>query len=217
MSTRVVLAEDHQMVREGLRSLLEHQDGIEVVGEATDGRAAVCLVRQVSPTVVVMDVSMPGLNGVEATRQIVAEMPGVKVIGLSMHADKRFIIEMLKAGASGYLLKASAFDELVGAISAVVAGQVYLSPRITALVVDTCIGTETEQDTSPFLLLTPREREVLQLLAEGKHAKEIARLFQITRKTVDTHRQNIMNKLRLHSLADLIKYAVKEGLISLDA
>ena len=217
MSIRVLLVEDHQMVREGLRSLLEHQDGIEVVGEATDGRSAVCLVRQVSPAVVVMDVSMPGLNGVEATRQIMTEMPGVKVIGLSMHTDKRFIMEMLRAGASGYLLKASAFDELVRAISVVATGQVYLSPRIAGLIVNTCIEAETEPEASPFLLLTPREREVLQLLAEGKTAKEIARLFRVARKTVDAHRQHIMDKLRLHTLADLIKYAIKEGLVSLDA
>jgi DNA-binding NarL/FixJ family response regulator len=218
MRIRVLLADDHQMVREGLRTLLEQQDGIQVVGEATNGWQAVELARSLTPHVVVMDVSMPGLNGIDATRQIVNEIPTTKVVALSVHSDKRFVIEMLKMGASGYLLKTSAFDELVMAITAVAAGQVYLSPLIAGYVVDAYRHQETEvTHGGVFHQLTPREREIVQLLAEGKSTKEIAAQLHISQKTVDVHRQNTMEKLHFHSLADLIKYAIKEGLITLDA
>jgi len=217
MNIRVLLADDHQMVREGLRLLLEQQEGIHVVGEATDGLTAVALARELSPDIVVMDVTMPGLNGIDATRQIINEMKDTRVVALSVHSDKRYVMEMLKMGASGYLMKTSAFDELVQAIIAVANGQVYLSPRVAGYVVDAYRGKtkETEQ-TSAFSQLTPREREIVQLLAEGKSTKEIANQLVISQKTVDVHRQNTMEKLHLRNLADLVRYAIKEGLISLD-
>jgi len=219
MSTpiRVLLVDDHQMLREGLRSLLAQQPGIEVVGEATDGREAVRLAEDLSPSVIVMDVSMPGLNGVEATRQVVANVPGAKVLALSVHADKRFVDRMLEAGAAGYLLKTAAFRELVTAISEVAAGQVYLGPRVAGPLVKDYLGFAADREPSPLSLLTPREREVLQLLAEGKPTREIAALLFLSQKTVDVHRQNLMRKLQVRNLAELVKYAIREGLTSLDA
>lgn len=215
---KVLLVDDHQMVREGLGNLLRQQSNLDVVGEAADGWMAIEMVREQTPDIVVMDVGMPGLNGIEAARQIVAEVPKTKVIALSVHGDKRFVNEMLKAGASGYLLKANAFVELVRAIGIVMAGQVYLSPEIASLVVESYLNREHEEGHSStvFMLLTPRERQILQLLAEGHTTRDIANMLYISQKTVDVHRQNISKKLQLHTLADLIKYAIKEGLVSLD-
>ncbi|MHB9024489.1 MAG: response regulator [Armatimonadota bacterium] len=217
MTIRVLLADDHQMVREGLRTLLEQQNGIQVVGEATDGWTAVQQAKELNPDIVVMDVSMPGLNGIEATRQIATEAPDSRVVALSVHSDKRFVVEMLKMGAKGYLLKTSAFDELVQAITAVARGQVYLSPHITGYIVDGYLEQSTGEGIAAFTQLTAREREVIQLLAEGITTREIASLLFISQKTVDVHRQNIMEKLDLHSIADLVRYAIKEGIVSLES
>jgi DNA-binding NarL/FixJ family response regulator len=215
MALKILLVDDHQIVRQGLRTLLEKEPDMEVAAEAEDGRAAVRLAREVSPQVVIMDVAMPDLNGIEATRQIVAECPGVKVIALSMHADRRFVSNMLKAGASGYLLKDSAFEELARAIRAVAADKVYLSPEVSDIVIRDYVKGPQEE-VSVYSLLTPREREVLQLLAEGKATREIADRLHVSVKTVETHRQQIMTKLELRSVAELTKYAIREGLSSLD-
>jgi len=216
MSTRILLADDHKIMREGLRSLLDEALDMEVVAEAEDGRTAVQLAKKLSPDVIVMDITMPDLNGVEATRQILRDAPRAKVVALSMHSDRQFVARMLEAGASGYVLKDAAFEELATAIRAVVTGRVHLSSRITGLVVEDYVqrlpGTEPKV-SSP---LTPREREVLQLLAEGKGTKEAARLLHVSPKTIETHRRNIMERLNLHGIAELTKYAIREGLTSLD-
>lgn len=216
MTIRVLVADDHKILREGLRSLLESQDDMEVVAEAEDGRTAVGLARELKPDVVVMDVAMPDLNGIEATRQIVADSPNVAVIGLSMHSDRRFVAGMLSAGAYGYLLKDCTFDELVEAIRSVVAGRRYLSPAVTGVVVDDYVRRLTKEESVPCSVLTAREREVLQLLAEGKSTKEMASQLHVSVKTIETHRQKIMEKLGLHSVAELTKYAIREGLVSLE-
>jgi len=214
LGTRIFLADDHKIMREGLRALLEKQDGIEVVAEAEDGRTAVRLVRELLPDVVIMDVSMPDLNGIEATRQIVAQSPHVKVLALSMHSHKRFVEEMLRAGASGYLVKDCDIEELVSAIRAVMVNQVYLSPRVAAPIIEDYVSTSPAAGTSAPSVLTPREREVLQLLAEGKRTKDVASTLHVSVKTVETHRRQIMRKLDIHSLAELVKYALREGLTS---
>lgn len=217
MSTRVLLADDHRIIREGLRSLLQKQSDMEVVDEAQDGITAVRLTEKLRPDIVIMDIGMPDLNGIEAARQIITRVKGVKVIALSMHSDKRFVLEMLKAGASGYLLKDCAFEELVDAIRAVCTGQIYLSHRVTGVVVDEFLHhNRPGSDTSAYALLSAREREVLQLLAEGNTTKSIAASLNVSAKTIETHRQQIMEKLNLHSVAELTKYAIKEGLTSLD-
>ncbi len=215
MSIKVVLADDHMIVRNGLRSLLEQND-MEVVAEAEDGRTTVRLARDLLPDVVVMDIGMPDLNGIEATRQITAESPGVKVIGLSMHADKRFVSGMLSAGASGYLLKDCAFEELAQALRAVVASQTYLSPGINSIVVKDYMDRASITRSPDPPVLTGREREVLQLLAEGKTTKQIASQLGVSAKTIESHRQHIMSKLDLHSIAELTKYAIRTGLTSLE-
>ncbi len=216
MSTRILLADDHKITRQGLRSLLDKQTDMEVVAEAEDGRTAVRLVRELLPDVVIMDVTMPDLNGAEATRQIVGEFPDVKIIALSMHSDSLFVTEMLKSGASGYLLKDCAFEELARAINTVVEGDTYLSPGISGVVVNDYLHRLAKVDFSDSELLTNREREVLQLLAEGKSTKQIALKLHISVKTVETHRRQIMNKLDIHTVAELTKYAIRKGLTSLE-
>lgn len=215
MSIRVLLADDHKIMRDGLRTLLEKDQEIIVVGEAEDGREAVQLAGKLSPDVIIMDVAMPDLNGIEATRRITAENPGIKLVGLSMHSDRRFISEMLKAGASGYLLKDCAFEELVTAIKSVVKDRVYLSPCIAEVIIENYIRSTPKTDMSVFSLLSDREREVLQLMAEGKTTKEIASHLNVSIKTVETHRTNIMTKLDIHTVAELTKYAIREGLTTL--
>lgn len=217
MSTRILLADDHKIMREGLRSLLDKQPDIKVVGEAEEGRTTVRLVTDLSPDVVIMDIEMASLNGIDATRQIVAKTPKVKVIALSVHSDRRFIAEMLKAGASGYVLKDCSFEELVQAIRAVMANRIYLSPGIADRVIKDYVRFLPHADFSVFSILTEREREVLQLIAEGKSTKKIALSLHVSVKTVETHRQRIMNKLDIHSIAELTKYAIREGLTSIES
>lgn len=216
MSVRVLLVDDHKMMREGLRSLLANEPDIEVVGEASDGRSALDLVRSLSPDVVVMDVGMPELNGVEAARRIRAEHPGVKVIALSTHTDKRYVHHMLEAGACGYVLKIAAHEELLRAVRAASLGKTYLSPEVAGFVVDRSTHPHAGSEVSAFSSLGAREREVLQLVAEGKTSSETAKQMHISVKTVETHRRNIVQKLGLHGTAELTKYAVREGLTSLD-
>lgn len=217
MSLTILLADDHKIIREGLRNLLEKQPHFEVIAEAEDGLAAVRKARKFKPNIVIMDVGMPDLNGIEASRQIIAEIPHVKIIALSMHAERRFVAEMLKAGASAYLLKDCAFEELIQAINASLANKFYLSPSIAEKVIKDYITHIPRESFSPFSILTQREREVLQLIAEGKSMKEIASLLFLSTKTIETHRQNIMGKLNIHSVAELTKYAIREGLTSLDS
>jgi DNA-binding NarL/FixJ family response regulator len=216
MSIRVLLSDDHRIVREGLRTLLEKEPDIDVVAEAEDGRSTVEFARKLRPQVVVMDITMPGLNGIEATRQIINEVPGVKVLALSIHSDQRFVVGMLRAGATGYLIKDCASEELVSAIRSMLHNQTYLSPRIADIVRRECLRQGPKADTSVFSILTAREREVLQLIAEGKTTKCIASCLEVSVKTIETHRQHIMAKLNLYSLAELTKYAIREGLTSLE-
>jgi two-component system response regulator NreC len=215
MKNRIILADDHKIVRDGLRSLIEKEDNMEVVAEAEDGRAAVRLAAQLSPHLIIMDIAMPGLNGVEATRQIIAAAPQCKVIALSMHADKRYIMEMLKAGASGYLLKDTAFEKLADAISTVLNNKTYLCTTVSELVVGDYVQQLQKGDGSVFSSLSAREREVLQLLAEGNSTSQIAGRMHLSVKTIETHRQHIMEKLNIHNVAELTKYAIREGLTSL--
>jgi DNA-binding NarL/FixJ family response regulator len=216
MSISILLADDHKMMRDGLRSALEQQSDLIVVGEAANGREAVELARKLSPNIVVMDVSMPDLNGVEAARQILGRNPAARVIALSMHRDKRYVTKMLEAGAAGYLLKSDAITELVRAIRAAMANQTYLSPEIAREVLDVYVRHPTHRKPPGAAQLTGREREVLQLLAEGKSSKEMAARLQLSVKTVETHRTRLMRKLSIHTIAELTKYAVREGLTSLD-
>jgi DNA-binding NarL/FixJ family response regulator len=216
MSIRILLVDDHRIIREGLRSLLENQPGMEVVGEAENGSNAIKLARELLPDAIIMDIAMADLNGVEATRQIVAVAPSVKVIALSVHSDKRFVVAMLKAGASGYLLKDCAFKELAHVIRAVRANRTYLSPEIAEVMIKDYVGLFPDMKLSVFSLLSPRERQVLQLLAEGKTTKEIALSLNVSVKTIETYRQQLMHKLNLHSVAELTKYAIREGITSLE-
>ncbi len=216
MSVKVVIADDHQIVRQGLRTLLEREPDLQVVAEAEDGRETVRLVREMNPEVVIMDVAMPDLNGIEAARQISAEYPQTKVIALSMYADKRFVVNMLKAGAAGYLLKDCAFEELVRAIRAVLINKTYLSAAVTDIVVKDYLTGASPLEASVFSLLSPREREVLQLMSEGRSTSKIADSLHVSIKTVETHRQQVMHKLNIHSVAELTKYAIREGLTSLE-
>ncbi|MCX7918259.1 MAG: response regulator transcription factor [bacterium] len=216
MKIKVLLADDHTLVRQGLCSLIAREPDMLIVGEAYNGRIAVQLVHERRPNVLVMDVAMPDLNGIEATRQILTKYPEVRIIGLSMHSDRRYVMEMLKVGAAGYLLKDCAFEELITAIRTVNSNQIYLSPPIADIVLKDYIYRLKNNDASVYSILTAREREVLQLLAEGKSTKQIAASLKISIKTVETYRQQIMDKLNIYSIADLTKYAIKEGLVSLD-
>lgn len=211
---RLLIADNHTLFLQGLRGLVEQQPDFEVVGEAGDGREAVQRARELRPDVVLMDVVMPGLNGFEATRMIRDEVPGTRVLGLSMHVDKRYVLGMLDAGAAGYVPKDASFDEVARAIRAVASGQSYLSPSIAGLVVEGYANRTASP--LPAATLSSREREVLQLLAEGSTPRDIARHLHISVKTVETHRRNLLAKLELETVADLVRYAIREGIASLE-
>ena len=217
MPTRVLLVDDHAMIRQGLCSLLEKQPDIEVVGSVEDGRKAVDIARELAPDLVIMDISMPNLNGIDATRKIIGEMGDVKVIALSIHSSRHFVAEMLKAGASGYILKECLFDELVEAIKTVLNGGTYLSPKMTGVVIDDYVKRLSTQYQPEGPVLTEREREVLQFLSEGKSTKQIAMQLHVSAKTIESNRRNIMDKLGINSVAELTKYAVREGITPLES
>lgn len=216
MAIRIVLADDHGILREGLKSLISKETDISVVAEAENGVVVVEQVRNLMPDVVIMDVAMPELNGIEATRQIAADFPAIRVIALSMHSDRRFVIEMLRAGASGFVLKHAAYEELIQAIHMVVAGNSFLSSSIVDVVVRDYVKKLGGTDSPAYNQLTNRERQVLQMLAEGHSTKEIAFTLNVSAKTVETHRLNIRDKLGIDSLAELTKFAIREGLTTLD-
>jgi DNA-binding NarL/FixJ family response regulator len=218
MSIRILLADDHRILREGLRSLLAQQADLSVVGEASGGEEVIAMARQLRPDLVIMDVVMPDLDGVAATRIIHEELPATKVIALSMHSDRRFVSEMLRAGAVGYLVKDSAFEELHLAVRTVMEDRPYLSASITGTLVEDFVRQASARQhapLSPIHLLTAREQEVLRLLADGKRVKEIAHLLNISTKTVESHRQNVMDKLEIHSTIELTRYALREGLTAI--
>ncbi len=216
MLTRIIVVDDHKIVRDGLSSLIEKQPNMELIGQAKDGREALAMVRSKRPDVVVMDVSMPVLNGIDATRAILEEFPATKVIILSMHSDKRFVSGALQAGASGYLLKECAFKELRHALEAVICNQTYLSPQIAKTVVsDYRNHLEQQGAVKDRKSLTTREREVLQLIAEGYRTKDIAERLHVSVKTVEARRRRIMEKLAIDSVPGLVKYAIREGLTEL--
>ena len=215
MEKKILICDDHKIFREGLRALLADQPGVKVVGEARDGLEAVKLAGQLSPDIVIMDISMPGLNGIEASRKLAKSHKAARIIALSMHNDRKYVTEIFKAGARAYLLKDSAFEELMDAIKAVNCGRFFLSAGITSLVLGDYLKGPGSDPRSPFTLLSAREREVLQLLAEGLRTKEISGKLGLSVKTVETHRKKIMEKIGITSIAGLTRYAVKEGLVSL--
>jgi two-component system response regulator NreC len=212
MSIRILLADDHVVLRHGLSKSLQAEPDIEVIGLAADGLTAVELAAELSPDVIIMDIGMPGLNGIEATRQIVKRAPTARIIALSMHSAKKFIMEMFKAGASGYLLKDCEYDELASAVRAVASGKNYISPSISGILIETCTTDDPRRKKDAFTVLTDREREVLQLLTEGKTTKQTAARLHISPKTVEVHRLNVMNKLKIDNMALLTKYAIQEGI-----
>jgi len=206
---RILLADDHAVVRQGFKMILAEQPDMEIAGEAANGREAVELAEKIKPDVVVMDVAMPELNGIEATRRLAASAPHIRVLALSMHKDSVYVREILRAGARGYLLKDSPAQDLLAAVRAVAGGEGYLSPAVSSAVLD----DYRKHVTDPIDLLTSREREVLQMLAEGKTNKEIATTLNLSVYTVEAHRGRIMEKLNVHSINELVRFAVRNGLI----
>ena len=213
METSILLVDDHKIVRNGLRSLIEKKQTLKVIGEASDGREAIKFCEKFKPNVVIMDIAMSGLNGIQATKQITDIDPNIKVIALSMHADKQFVLGMFKAGAYGYLLKDTGSEELIEAILSVARNQKYVSQKISNILIENISSNPNKNDSE---VLTTREIEVLQLIAEGNSSKEIGELLFLSSKTVDVHRTNIMHKLSLFNIPDLTIYAIKEGIISLN-
>jgi two-component system response regulator NreC len=212
---RIVLADDHAVMRTGLRLVLERQSDFTVVGEASDGREAVALVQREAPDVLVMDIGMPNLNGIEAARQVAGAAPQVAVVILSMHSDESYVLRALKAGARGYLLKESAESDLIAAIRAVHAGKAFFSPAVSRMLVEDYVRQLQDREIEDsYELLTTREREILQLVAEGKSNKEVAAVLNLSLYTIETHRGNLMEKLGLHTVPELILYAVRKGVIS---
>jgi DNA-binding NarL/FixJ family response regulator len=214
MSTRIILADDHKIVREGLRSLLEEQPDLEVIAEAEDGQTAVRLAQELSPDLVIMDVNMPGMNGIMAAHQIIEASPDVKILALSMHDNKRFVMKMLNTGAAGYLLKDCAFEELTHAINAVLSGGKYLSPEIAGIVVELSLEHWAEHGPPVLSVLSPREIEVAKLMTGGKSTSQIASALRLSKKTIESHRRRIFKKLGVHSAAELTLWAVREGLVT---
>jgi DNA-binding NarL/FixJ family response regulator len=215
MKIKILLADDHKIMREGLKSILEKNIDMFVAGEAGNGIEAVDLAKKLHPDVIIMDINMPDLNGIEATARIISEMPGSRILALSMYADRGFLIKMLKAGAKGYLLKDCASDELINAIKVILKNRIYISPALVDDMVRDYVQLADAFDLSVFSILTPRERDVLQKLSEGKSTKEIAFDLNLSIKTIETFRLKIQEKVGLHSIAELTKYAVREGITSL--
>lgn len=217
MSTRVLIADDHEIVRAGVRLLLESQADIQVVGEAVDGRQALDMVLKLQPDLVLMDVAMPVMNGLEATQRIKEAFPAVQVLVLTMHEDERYFFQILQAGASGYVVKGASPADLLAAVRAVAQGQAYLYPSVAKQLLDDYLKrVESGEEQRSYDGLSDREREVLRLIAEGKTSRVIAEELVLSVNTVERHRANIMGKLKLHSRADLIKYAIRKGLIAVD-
>ena len=214
MSIKILIADDHQLTREGIRSMLEREPDMEVLGEAEDGRSAARMARELGPDIILMDVCMPEMNGIVATSLILSESPKIKVLALSMLDDRRFVYNMLRAGASGYLIKDCSFKELVQAIRRVMANKTYLSPGIMDVVVKDYVRPPAYSDSPYSSNLTLREKEVLQLVAEGHSTSQIANSLHVSVKTIETHRQNLMGKLNTKGIAGLTKYAIREGLTS---
>jgi len=214
-AVRILVADDHGVVRKGLRLILERHDGLEVIGEAADGREAVRLAEELSPDIVIMDVGMPRLNGIDATAQILHRNPRAGVIILSMHSDEGYIVRALSAGAKGYLLKDSAEEDLIQAVRIVARGRPFFSPRITQTLLDDYVRQLRQKGLQDsYDLLTEREKEVLQLISEGKSNKEVATILGLSVYTVETHRTNLMQKLNLHNTAEIVLYAVRKKIIS---
>jgi len=215
MSIKIMVVDEHKILREGLATLIAKQPDMEIVGEAADGREALDLLEKNTPDMILMDVTMPNLNGIEATRKIKSKRPEIEIIALSLHSDRRFVLGMIGAGASGYLIKQCTFDELVLAINTVMAGKKYLSPEISNILVEEYVRKDSQKKAIIDSKLTSREREILQLLAEGKNTKEIASNLSISVKTVEAHSRHLKRKLKTNSVAELTKIAIKEGLTSL--
>ena len=213
---KFLLADSQRIVCEGLHALIEKRPGWKVVGDVSDGRMVVQSAKELQPDIVIMDVTMPSLSGIEATRQITEQNTRIKIIALSLRSERHFIADMFKAGASGYVLKTCFFDDLVYAIQTVSTGEIYLSPRISSIVIDDYVNDGSALKPSIESILTCKEREVIQLLTEGKSCKEIAAQWQVSDKTIHAHRRQIMNKLNIHDTAKLTKYAIREGLTSLE-
>lgn len=214
MKIKILLVDDHKILRDGICSIVKGCPDMEVIGEAADGITALSLVEKLSPDVVIMDISMPDLNGIDATRRIIADHPKIKIIALSMHHEKQFVSEIFKAGASGYLLKDCAFDELEHAVRIVMDGKTYINPQIANLVIESLVNQPLATSQKTFSLLTDREREVLQHIAEGQSTKEIASKLNVSAKTIESHRRQVMSKLNMRNVAELTKYAIREGLTS---
>ena len=215
MSINILLADDHKIIRDGLRTLLDRHPKMNVIAEAADGRSTIRLAKELSPDITIMDITMPDLNGIDASKQILKNDPDARIIALSVHTDKRYVKGMLHAGVLGYLSKDCSFDELVQAINTVMNYEVFLSPKIATIAVKDYMR-QKELKPDPSTDLTAREREVLQLLAEGKNIKQIASDLDLSRKTIESHRQRIMNKLSIYDTAGLVKFALREGLTSLE-
>jgi two-component system response regulator NreC len=212
MAIRILIADEHRIVRDAIISMLENEGDIQVIGEAEDGRTAVEMALELQPDIVIIETSLPNLNGIEATRQIIGTFPDIKIIALSGHSDNRSVYEMLRAGAMGYVPKQCAFSELILAIRNVISNKVYMSTQISGIVVDGYLNRQPDSENSPYSVLTARAREVLQLIADGKSTKVIARELFVSVKTVEWHRSQLMKKLRMQSVAELVKYAIREGL-----
>lgn len=213
MSISILLVDDHELVRQGFHAMLEKHEGFEVVGEAANGTDAIEKALALKPDVLVLDIALPDLDGISVARRIKNEEPGIKVLALSMHSERRFVSEMFAAGASGYILKASVLEELLNAIHAVSNGKRYLSPELVDLLLEDFVSDEDTPISPTFSRITPREREVLQLIAEGKTTKEIAQVLELSVKTVETHRQQLLRKLECSNVVELTRLAIREGLI----